>query len=165
MSYNYTTLLDQWEDLPTVKVRYTDDETGWAKQLAPDCVCIANLPWADDLFLYDICTLDRPTDPEEWPQVGEVLQQYYRQRALVRCEDAETQAGALLAHYRAFCAEMRARDCAVEGSVSGAAQVQGPGDCDLAAQVQAAAQVAGLTVTRVEVTARDEDDDEPPGAS
>jgi hypothetical protein len=158
MVYNYETVLARWEAFPALKVRYGDDETGWAKQLAPQCVCIANLPWTEALYLYDICALERPADPEELPQVGEVLQHYYSQRVLVQYQCVEAQAGALLAHFRAFCAEMRAAGCDAEGIVSGTVQVQGRADCDLQAVIQAAAQVAGLTVQVVATASRDADE-------
>jgi hypothetical protein len=157
MPYNYETVLDQWDALPALKVRYSDDETGWAKQLTPQCVCLANLPWTDALYLYDICALESPADPEDVPWVGEVLQHYYSQRALVQYQCVEAQAGALLAHFRAFCAEMRAAGCDAEGIMSGMVQVQAPGDCDLPGAIHAAAQVAGLTVTITATTSRDED--------
>jgi hypothetical protein len=29
--YPYPQILELWEDLPSIKLRYSEDETGWAK--------------------------------------------------------------------------------------------------------------------------------------
>jgi hypothetical protein len=100
--FEYAEILANWSTLPDVKIayyEYTDHgtETGWAKALAPDIVCLANLPFDGPLRLYDIVTLEPPDDAEGFPVVGERLQAYFTTSLAIQyprgtTEDATRQA-------------------------------------------------------------------------
>jgi hypothetical protein len=158
--YDYEQIRAAWDAYLPVRVRYSPEETGWALRLGPDHVCLANVPLTDDLFELDICELAPSADParEDLPEVGRVVQRYYTQRALLRyvCPDAQEE---LLRRYRTLAAILRARDCAIEGIVPGAAQVQAPAGCDVPAAITAAAAEAGIELLRVTM-GEDEDEDE-----
>ena len=102
--HDYGAIRGVWETLADVKVRYSADETGWAKQLSAGTVCIANLPMADELMFLDICScadLDGRSG-EDLPEVGCVLKAYYAQRAGVRYSVADEGGADLPRRYQAF---------------------------------------------------------------
>src|SRR5262249_3420870 len=123
--YDYATIRAAWDSYTPLRVRYSADETGWALRLDADHVCLANVPLTDDLFEMDICELEPGADPAsgDLRTVGRVVQRYYTQRALLRYVPLDDQEE-LLRRYRNLAAMLRARDCAIEGVVPGAAQVQ-----------------------------------------
>ena len=148
LDLDYATIRAAWDTYPMERVRYAEDETGWAARLDPQHVCLANVPLAENLFQFDICVC--PTG-EALPPVGAVVQRYYTQRALVRYACLADRA-ALRAHYRAFAAALRAQDCVLEGMVPGAAQVQARATCDLATVIaEAAAEVADKQHSRMPI--------------
>ena len=157
LPFDYATLEAAWDLYPTERVRYASDETGWALRLDPDHVLIANVPMADNLFMLDVCECPRR---RALPQVGRVIQRYYTQRALVRyvpLDDPEE----LLRRYRLLAAVTEARDCAIEGLLPGAAQVQAPAGCDLETIITEAAAEAGLELLGVDVAeGENENEDE-----
>ena len=155
LPFDYATIKAAWETYTPTRVRYGPDETGWAIRLDRAHVCLANVPMTDTLFLLDICECPQRG---ALPQVGRVVQRYYRQRAMVRyvpLDDPEE----LLRRYRLLAAVTEARDCAIEGLLLGVAQVQARTGCDLEAVITHAAAEAGLEVLALEVVA-DEDENE-----
>jgi len=81
LPFDYATIKAAWETYTPTRVRYGPDETGWAIRLDRAHVCLANVPMTDTLFLLDICECPQRG---ALPQVGRVVQRYYRQRAMVR---------------------------------------------------------------------------------
>ena len=156
LPFDYATIKAAWETYTPTRVRYGPDETGWAIRLDRAHVCLANVPMTDTLFLLDICECPQRG---ALPQVGRVVQRYYRQRAMVRyvpLDDPEE----LLRRYRLLAAVVKARDCALEGIMPGVAQVQARAGCDLEAVITEAAAEAGLELFAVEIAeAEDEDED------
>ena len=159
--YDYATIRAAWDSYTPLRVRYSADETGWALRLDADHVCLANVPLTDDLFEMDICELEPRADPAsgDLRTVGRVVQRYYTQRALLRYVPLDDQEE-LLRRYRNLAAMLRARDCAIEGVVPGAAQVQAPAACDVHAAITAAAAEAGLELIEVLVDEDDADDED-----
>ena len=157
LPFDYATIKAAWETYTPTRVRYGPDETGWAIRLDRDHVCLANVPMVDNLFLLDICECPQRG---ALPQVGRVVQRYYTQRALVRyapLDDPED----LLRRYRLLAAVTEARDCAIEGLLPGAAQVQAPAGCDLETIITEAAAEAGLELLGVDVAeGENENEDE-----
>ena len=157
LPFDYATIKAAWETYTPTRVRYGPDETGWAIRLDRAHVCLANVPMTDTLFLLDICECPQRG---ALPQVGRVVQRYYRQRAMVRyvpLDDPEE----LLRRYRLLAAVVQARDCAMEGIMPGVAQVQARAGCDLEAVITEAAAEAGLELLGVDVAeGENENEDE-----
>jgi hypothetical protein len=130
--YDYTKILALWADLPDIKIRYTDDETGWAKQLSSQHACLANISTSVELRQYDIVEIEEPDGPAFLPVVGDCLQTYYTETLQIRYPTGKTP-GATFKTFQALIPILQAVDGVIEGLFPGFAFANVPPWCDIAA--------------------------------
>lgn len=157
--FHYQEILNRWQDYPLIKMAYSEEETGWARQLDDTHVCLANVPGSGGLMFYDIVTLDR--DGPGLPRIAQVVQHYYRWQWCVAYV-AHADVGDTLALDAAYatlydtCVEA---DCAIAGGPHpGQAIVNAPEDVDLRALLEPLGLVGDALVLHVP------EDEEPAGA-
>jgi hypothetical protein len=138
--FDYDAILARLDDLEAFRVRYSDDETGWAKRVDATHVILCNVPLTEGLCYLDICTT-RQMRPFRLPTIDQVVRRRYTQRALVLYAMPEDLDEAdLRARYARFASAIEALGCATEGMAQhpGLALVNAPADCDLKAVIRAA---------------------------
>lgn len=89
--YDYTKIRAHWDELPEIRIRYTSEETGWAKYLSPQHACLANISTTTDLRLYDIVEIDQTDDQALLPFVGDRLQAYYAHTLQIQYHKGKTE--------------------------------------------------------------------------
>ena len=135
--FDYASILAQWEDYPLIMVAYGDEARGWARGLDATHGCLANVPCAGGLMVYDIVTLDR--DGPGLPRIAQVLQRYYHWRWCV-AYGAHADVEEPLARDAAYATlydTCVAAGCAIaRGPDPGLAVVNAPTDVDLRALLE-----------------------------
>jgi hypothetical protein len=129
--YDYAELLARLDILPTFRVRYADDETGWAYRLDPDVVCLSNMPVTEGFLLYDIAWITKDTD--DWYMLAGVIQRYFTQQYVVRYLPAHDVDNEATAKHRwpLLVEACTAVKCCVEEGMPGYAIVHAPDGVDV----------------------------------
>jgi hypothetical protein len=96
---------DQNEDL--VKVRFAEDETGWACRLPDGTYRIANIPLTEHLNLDDVVSVRAADSDFGFPVVNQVLKKGMARKAAVSYRTAD--------QFVAFAQEARDEGACVEG--------------------------------------------------
>jgi hypothetical protein len=149
--FDYPALLARFDDLEAFRVRYADDETGWAKRVDATHVILCNVPLTEGLCYLDICTTSQKRR-SRLPTIDRVVQRRYTQYALVRytmlddLESAESKA-----RYVRFSNAIDALGCAAEGMYPGFTLVNAPKGCALKEVIRSAADLVGITLEEVVV--------------
>ena len=156
--YDYAEILPQVDTLPSLRLSYAVEETGWAAVLEPGVVLLTNLPSGGSLRLYDIVTLEPPDDPDALPCAGNLLQRYFS-AALWITYPPGASAAETGVHYRAVQAVIEAVGGVTEGLVPGVLVANLPAHAVATVREQLAQQL-GVTVQALEV---DEKGDEAEG--
>jgi hypothetical protein len=140
-AYDYTDILARWDTLPAIKIRYAEDEVGWAVPLSPQHACIANISLSVNLRLYDIVKLESPDDPDDWPLAGELLQCYHTETIIIRYPKKATPGRRALAAIRAILTAVGGK---TEGTVAGFLMANVPPQCDVSALLTTLDAVPGV---------------------
>jgi hypothetical protein len=127
---NYPTrqeVLDRWDDLPSVRVRFAVDESGWAKVVdeAKGWLVLANTPLTDGLGLHDLVTVG----PDN--VVKEVLRPAYDYKTTIQYPWPSEEEGKK--HWLRLCTVAKGMGIMVEGYMAGRAGIS----CDSEAQAEA----------------------------
>jgi len=80
--FSIQNLRDRWDDLPDIKIRFGEHETGWAKSLGDGLASINNHPMEERLNFMDIVKLE-PSD-DGWNQAGEVIWRAYDCKTVIK---------------------------------------------------------------------------------
>jgi hypothetical protein len=137
-------VLERWDELPAVRVRFAVDESGWAKVVdeSKGWFALANSPLTEGLGLHDLVTLGHDK------VVKEVLRPAYAYKTTVKYPWPSQEEGE--ANWRRLCAIARHKDIMVEGYLRGVAGIS----CDREEQAEALlAELQGEGVPASEVDA------------
>lgn len=138
--FDYPTILAAWDTFPTVRLLYAPSETGWAKPLDDVHYCVANVPLAAGLSLYDIVTITRH---DGRPAVDAIVQSYFSQKWGVRYPVGSTK-DATHATFRRVAEACHDAGGHLEGMLPGLALLNAPATMDVPATLGALG-IAGMT--------------------
>jgi hypothetical protein len=106
-----------------IKVRFADDETGWAEKLEGRRARIANVPYVNGLNIDDVVEL-HPGPPGDFPIAGDVLVNEFPGKTALNYPPPFT------VNFKILVVALEAKGCKVEGVVPGLCIVAHKGDCD-----------------------------------
>jgi hypothetical protein len=95
-----------------IRIRFADDETGWAERLEGNRARIANVPYVHGLNIDDVVEL-HPGSPGDLPIAGDVLINEFP------CKTALDYPAPHNENFKRIAAALHAKGCKVEGVVAG----------------------------------------------
>jgi hypothetical protein len=120
----------------TIRIRYAEDETGWAEDFGDGRARIANVPYAEGLNLDDIVELVH-LDPGELPYAGRLLVNQFPRKMALNYPEPHRE------NFKTVVWVLESAGCKVEGAVAGLCVVAHKDDVDPPALLN----VAGLNAT------------------
>lgn len=123
-----------------IRIRFADDETGWAEKLEGRRARIANVPYVNGLNIDDVVEL-HPGPPGDFPIAGDVLINEFPGKTALNYPPPHNE------NFKMVVEALHAKGCKVEGVVAGLCIVAHKEDID----PLRAARETGVEATLFEV--------------